>query len=97
MDGAELLYLPTVAFKDRRHKLSDSSVRALDGSRFQEESKLFNDLYKEFTEMGWSKAARDARLHLFSRANALSNVPRAIKNGDWKSCKRLSRHAFAFK
>lgn len=92
MDGAELLYLPTVAFKYRRHKLSDSSVRALDGSRFQEESKLFNDLSKEFSEMGWGKAARQARLHLFSRANALANTPRAIKNGDWKSCKKLTRH-----
>ncbi len=92
IDGAELVYIPTGAFKYRRHKSSDSSLKALDGSRFQEESQLFNDLRKEFSAMGWYDAARHARLHIFSRANALVNIPRAIKNGNWKSCKRLSHH-----
>jgi glycosyltransferase involved in cell wall biosynthesis len=94
MDGAELVYLPTVAFKYRRHKSSDSSIRALDGSRFHEESELFNVLSKELSALGWNKAATHAKLHLFSRANALTNVPRVIKNGHWKSFKKLSRHIF---
>jgi glycosyltransferase involved in cell wall biosynthesis len=93
--GAHLIYVPITAFKYRRHLNSDSSIRAVDGQRFVEESKLFNDLSDEFLKHGWKKASRSARLHLSSRANALFNLPRAIRRKNLVGVKSLFLHIFA--
>ena len=63
---------PTLAFLYRRHSGSDSSVKALDGRRFDEERALFTAEAQEFTRRGWDRAARAARRHLTSRTNALT-------------------------
>jgi glycosyltransferase involved in cell wall biosynthesis len=92
--GAHLIHIPTVAFEYRRHTNSDSSLKAVDGQRFIEESRLFNDLADEFQKNGWTSASRASRLHLSSRANALFHLPLALKRMNATGVGRLLAHAF---
>ena len=79
--GGHMIYDPTLAFLYRRHSQSDSSVRALDGRRFDEEARFFNGEADAFAARGWSSAERAARMHLTSRLNALSLLPAAARAG----------------
>lgn len=67
-------------FKYRRHSKSDSSVRAINGYRFNEELNFFRDKAEKFKDMGWKKSHIAAKLHLMSRLNALTSVPKATKD-----------------
>jgi glycosyltransferase involved in cell wall biosynthesis len=94
LSGSHLIYIPTIAFQYRRHLGSDSSIKAVDGSRFKEESKLFRELAKEFDAYGWTKAARSARIHFSSRANALFSLPKALRVRNSTAAFSLLRHVF---
>ena len=72
MRGGSLYYDPQVAFMYRRHGGSDSSWRALEGTRFDEERRYMNTIADEMTALGWTKAARVARIRFSSRAHALT-------------------------
>jgi hypothetical protein len=91
-DGGGLVVDPTLAFLYRRHSQSDSSVRALDGRRFDEERALFAAEAQDFAGRGWERAARAARRHLTSRTNALTLLPTAVKSGNLASVRKLGRH-----
>ncbi|MEO9326462.1 glycosyltransferase family 2 protein [Gordonia aurantiaca] len=69
-DGS-LVYDPEVVFSYRRHSASVSSVQAVDGRRFDEENRFFAQEAKRFAGLGWSRAARAARMHATSRLNHL--------------------------
>ncbi|MEV7637518.1 glycosyltransferase family 2 protein [Pseudarthrobacter enclensis] len=94
MDGGKMLVTDTVCFQYRRHRESDSSVRALDGRRFAEERAFFDECARDFARLGWSKAARAARIHLTSRLNAVSLTPKVVSKGMWPGLGKLVRHAF---
>lgn len=79
--GGTMVIDPTLAFLYRRHSASDSSVRALDGRRFEEESRFFAGEARSFRTRGWSRAARAARLHWTSRLNAAALLPTAARAG----------------
>lgn len=85
---------PELAFLYRRHSASDSSVRALDGRRFDEERAFFYAQADRFAALGWTSAARAARFHTTSRLNAASLVARSLLNGKTESLPRLARHVF---
>src|SRR6476659_10982386 len=91
-DGGGLVIDPTLAFLYRRHSRSDSSVKALDGRRFDEERALFAAEARDFAGRGWDRAARAARRHLTSRTNALSLVPTAARSGNVSVLPKLGRH-----
>ena len=93
--GGKMVIDPTLAFLYRRHSASDSSVRALDGRRFAEESRFFAGEAKSFADRGWKKAARAARLHWTSRLNAATLLPTALKAGKLREGgPKLVRHIF---
>lgn len=93
--GGHMIYDPTLAFLYRRHSASDSSVRALDGRRFDEEARFFAGEADAFAARGWTNAARAARLHVTSRLNALSLLPTAAKAGKLaEGGKKLLGHTF---
>jgi glycosyltransferase involved in cell wall biosynthesis len=94
MDGGKMLVTDTVCFQYRRHRDSDSSVRALDGRRFAEERAFFDECARDFAQLGWNKAARAARIHLTSRLNAVSLTPKVVSKGMWPSLGKLVKHAF---
>lgn len=71
-------------FSYRRHSKSDSSVKAINGFRFNEELSYFKDKSAQFKKLGWKKSSSAAKLHLLSRLNALSNVAEASRNPDGK-------------
>lgn len=90
--GGGLLVDDVVAFEYRRHVSSVSSWRTKDGSRFVEEGDYFREVASLFAAQSWRKAERAARVHLSSRINALTMLPAALRAGDAKSAKVLSRH-----
>jgi glycosyltransferase involved in cell wall biosynthesis len=83
---------PTLTFLYRRHSASDSSVRALDGRRFDEERAFFYAQAARFRELGWSSAARAASLHTTSRLNAGTVLLRALAARKTESVPRLLHH-----
>ena len=92
--GETLALDPTVCFAYRRHGGSDSSWRALEGTRFIEERDYFLTVADELTALGWSRAARAARLHVSSRLHALTYLPAAVKQRHRVGMRNLSRHVF---
>ncbi|GAA5201378.1 hypothetical protein GCM10023346_45650 [Arthrobacter gyeryongensis] len=93
MDGGKMLVTDTVCFQYRRHRESDSSVRALDGRRFVEERAFFDECARDFAALGWTKAARAARLHVTSRLNALVLTPKVVQKRMWPGLKKLLAHS----
>ncbi len=92
MDGGKLFVTDTVCFQYRRHRESDSSVRALDGRRFVEERRFFDEKAAEFTALKWTTAARSARLHATSRLNAASLIPKVVSKKMWPGLAVLAKH-----
>lgn len=94
--GGDSLVLDTVAsFEYRRHMASVSSATAVDGSRFDQERRLFGDAAAELRKRGWRRAERTARLHLSSRLNAATQFPVALRTRDAAGVRSLTRHVFA--
>lgn len=93
MGGGSLLLDPAVTFAYRRHRSSLSAVRAHTGARFEEERAFFNDVADELTSLGWSRAARSARLRPSSRLHAALLVPRAFAASEGDVARRLLHHA----
>ena len=92
MSGKGLLYDPTLAFMYRRHSGSDSSWRALEGTRFNEERRFFLQMASEMRARGWRRAARVSRLHVSSRLHAGSLLPRAVRVNNRTGIRNLARH-----
>jgi glycosyltransferase involved in cell wall biosynthesis len=82
-----------ITFSYRRHLKSDSSVKALDGVRFAEERTFYQKKAQQFHKLGWYKAERIAKRHIFSKLNALSLLPKAISLKSGKP-NQLIKHLF---
>jgi glycosyltransferase involved in cell wall biosynthesis len=93
--GGGLVVDSAVCFQYRRHRESDSSWRALDGTRFIEEREFFTEMADEFEAIGWRRAARTARLHLSSRLNAATLLPRAWRTQQHQGIRNLREHVLA--
>lgn len=93
-EGGSMVVEPELAFLYRRHSASDSSVRALDGRRFDEERAFFKSSAARFAAQGWASAARAARFHTTSRLNAATLIARSLASGKTASLPRLLRHVF---
>ena len=93
LDGGSLVVDPHPTFRYRRHAASDSSVRALSGSRFAEEKAFFRTMSATCAARGWARAARAADAHLTSRLHAALLAPRALRSGDLEAGGRLLAHA----
>ena len=93
--GGSLVVDNTVCFQYRRHRQSDSSWRALEGTRFIEEREFFNEMADEFAAIGWRRAARTARLHLSSRLNAATLLPKAWRTRQHQGVRNLREHVLA--
>ncbi len=93
MRGGSMALMPEVAFHYRRHAGSDSAVKTLGGSRFEEEKRYFRTVAAELRDRGWPNAARAARLHLTSRLHSAALLPAAGRTGDLGAVGRLLRHA----
>jgi hypothetical protein len=78
MQGGEMILIENQIFRYRRHAASDSSVKAINGERFQDEKDFFEVMAIDLKKIGWNKAARTARLHLTSRLHAASLILRTI-------------------
>jgi glycosyltransferase involved in cell wall biosynthesis len=93
--GGALAVDDETCFQYRRHRESDSSWRALEGTRFIEERDFFNQMAGEFEEIGWHRAARTARLHLTSRLNAATLLPKAYRTKQTQGVRNLREHVIS--
>jgi len=93
--GGALVVDSSVCFQYRRHRESDSSWRALEGTRFIEEREFFTGMADEFEAIGWRRAARTARLHLSSRLNAATLLPKAWRTKQHQGVRNLRHHVLA--
>ncbi len=91
-DGALALH-PAVAFSYRRHAGSDSAVKTVGGSRFEEEKRYFAMIAEVMSQHGLPRAARAARAHVTSRLHAAALLPVAVRHRDAPAVARLLRHA----
>ncbi|MDI2131708.1 glycosyltransferase family 2 protein [Yinghuangia seranimata] len=94
MRGEDMVIDETVCFQYRRHAASDSSWRAMAGTRFIEERNYFVQIADEVDALGWSRAGRAARHHVSSRLHALTRLPAAAKSKHKEGVRNLSRHTF---
>jgi len=92
--GGSLVLDDEVCFNYRRHSASVSAVTGPDGSKFAQERVLFQEAARDCASLGWTGAAREARLHLTSRFNALTDLPAAIRLRNTAGRKALLRHIF---
>jgi glycosyltransferase involved in cell wall biosynthesis len=93
--GGCLVVDSTVCFQYRRHRQSDSSWRALEGTRFIEERRFFTEMADELDAVGWRRAARSSRLHLSSRLNAATLLPKAWRTKQHVGVRNLREHVLA--
>ncbi|MCW2817180.1 MAG: putative glycosyltransferase [Nocardioides sp.] len=93
--GGSLVIDPEVTFRYRRHRASDSSVRAATGGRFNEERDYFDTIARELDVLEWDRAARSARVRLTSRANALAHLVPAVRARSPRAVGSLLRHALS--
>jgi hypothetical protein len=82
-----------VAFHYRRHRTSHSSTGARTGRRFEEEQHYYDLIRTELAAAGWARASRQARLRLFSRLNAMAQLPAAARLRDIRLAALLVAHA----
>lgn len=94
--GGNLVLDSTLCFQYRRHRQSDSSWRALEGTRFIEEREFFTAMADELDAMGWTRAARTSRLHLSSRLNAATLLPKAWRTKQHQGVRNLREHVLAW-
>lgn len=91
-EGGSMVVDPTLAFLYRRHSASDSSVKALDGRRFDEERAFFMGQAERFRKLGWRGTSRAAAFHTTSRLNAATLLARSLALGKTDSLPRLLKH-----
>ena len=92
MQGGKLLLDDYATFLYRRHSGSDSSRRALEGTRFDEERAFFRAMAAEMGELGWTRAASVAKRRISSRLHAASLMPKAVAKRKWTGVRNLSSH-----
>lgn len=90
--GSLLVSASPVVFQYRRHAGSDSTVRALDGRRFEEERRFFREQTAVFADLGWRRASRAARLHWTSRLHALVLLLGSLPRTNTSVVRMLGRH-----
>lgn len=93
-EGGSFVLCHELAFLYRRHKSSDSSVRAVDGRRFREEKRFYTAEALRFADMGWTKAAAAADRHLSSRLHAATLLAASIATLDLRRTPSLIHHVF---
>ncbi|WP_183086225.1 glycosyltransferase [Mycetocola tolaasinivorans] len=92
--GTLLIDEDPIVFHYRRHATSVSSKRGPDGKKFVEERELFHDAAIRAEALGWKRARRTAKIRFTSRANALTELPGAIRFGSRDAVRSLLRHVF---
>lgn len=93
-NGGVLIVDDQECFHYRRHSESVSAVTGPDGSKFAQERTLFEEAARDCAALGWTRAARAARLHLASRLNAATELPAAIQAASGPGRRALLRHVF---
>ena len=78
MQGGEMAIIEDEIFRYRRHQESDSSIKAFNGERFNDEKHFFKVMTKDLRRIGWKSAARAAKIHSTSRLHAASLIPACI-------------------
>lgn len=93
-DGT-LVYTPETAFSYRRHGASASQTSLLDGRRFADERRYYAEVARRANDIGWRSTARAARIRLFSRLHAVTELPRVLRRGTAAGRRAVVAHIVA--
>ncbi|WP_087131177.1 glycosyltransferase family 2 protein [Microbacterium esteraromaticum] len=93
-DGGSLVAMPETVFSYRRHGASASQRSLLDGSRFADDRRFFDEAATRSREAGWRKAARAARIRVFARLHAFTQLPAVLRRGTQAGRRSALRHIF---
>jgi glycosyltransferase involved in cell wall biosynthesis len=91
-DGGSLVVTDEVVFAYRRHTASASQKAILDGSRFSDDRRFFEETARRAAEKGWSSTARAARVRLLARLHALTELPTTLRRGTPEGRRAIWRH-----
>jgi glycosyltransferase involved in cell wall biosynthesis len=87
--GGRIAVDPRPVFRYRRHRSSDSSTRARDGRRFVQEQQYYREVARCLRERGWTRAARAAELHVFTRLHALKVAAELAGEREFSQARRM--------
>ena len=90
--GGTVVVDDDAVFRYRRHSTSVSAVTGPDGTKFAQERTLFAEISEMYARQGWSRAARAARRHITSRANAAATIPGAIRARNGRALRSIVGH-----
>ncbi|BFV58780.1 hypothetical protein KCMC57_up38840 [Kitasatospora sp. CMC57] len=90
--GESLALTPEVCFSYRRHAVSESSVTAFTGKRFEEARRFFRETADRLDAFGWHRAAAISRRFLSSRLHALSMIPAAGRRAGLRGIAAMLSH-----
>lgn len=87
-----LAVMPEVCFSYRRHAVSESSVTAFTGTRFEEARRFFRETADRLDAHGWHRAAAISRRFISSRLHALSMIPAAGRKAGLRGVGAMLSH-----
>lgn len=90
--GGELVVIDDEVFAYRRHTASASQKAILDGTRFRDDRRFFRETAERARAQGWGSTARAARLRLFSRLHAVTELPSVLRRGTAEGRRSIWRH-----
>lgn len=90
--GGSLVIIDDEVFAYRRHTASASQRAILDGSRFTDDRRFFQETAERASSHGWHRTARAARLRIFSRLHALTELPVVLRRGTAEGRRAIWRH-----
>ncbi|GHF48165.1 hypothetical protein GCM10018790_27360 [Kitasatospora xanthocidica] len=90
--NVSLAVMTEVCFSYRRHAVSESSVTAFTGKRFEEARRFFRETGNRLDAHGWHRAAAISRRYVSSRLHAISMIPAAGRKAGLRGVGAMLSH-----
>lgn len=88
VDGHELVAIPTVAYRYRRHRQSQTALLTATAERFGEEAAIHRLLSQQAGDLGWSRSQRMATLMPSVRLHAAYRAAASLAHGRFTDARR---------
>jgi len=93
-EGATLVATADEVFSYRRHRASASQTSLLDGRRFEDERRFYQEVAERAGAARWHSTERAARRRVLSRLHALAELPHVVRHGTAAGRAAALRHIF---
>jgi len=93
-EGATLVATGDKVFSYRRHRASASQTSLLDGRRFEDERRFYQEVAQRAGDAHWRSTERAARRRVLSRLHAVAELPHVVRHGTAAGRAAAVRHIF---